>query len=172
MRAIQRNTHSRILTAAAIVGMTTLAACGGSSDKSSSSTTTGGGVTVAPTEGTVITATLGDTKGTDAPMTMDISAATAKAGKITFKAKNEGTIKHEFVVLKVPAGQTWDSMPITSGKINEDSPEGTNVGEIGDVKVGETGQITLDMQPGDYLLVCNIKEHYDLGMRAQFTVTP
>ena len=55
-----------------------------------------------------------------------------------------------------------------------DSAAEKNVGETGDpdVKPGVVRTFTIkNMKPGAYVLVCNIAEHYGLGMRAAFTVT-
>jgi uncharacterized cupredoxin-like copper-binding protein len=51
--------------------------------------------------------------------------------------------------------------------------EDNTVGETGDpdVKKGETRTFTIkDMQPGDYVLVCNLTAHYQMGLREPFTV--
>jgi uncharacterized cupredoxin-like copper-binding protein len=150
-----------------------LAACGSSSKSGGGATTTsaGGGLSVTTVAGaTTIGVDLSDTKGTNGPETMTLDNASAKTGKITFSAKNTGTIKHEAVILKLSAGQKWDTLPVdaSTGEISEAG----SVGEVGDVEIGKTGTVTLDLKPGDYVVVCNIKDHYKLGMRAGFTVTP
>lgn len=93
------------------------------------------------------------------------SVATAKAGKITFTVTNTGKMGHEMVVLKTdaPAGK----LPVGS---NSRVSEATNVGEAGDVPVGKTKTVTLNLKPGHYQLVCNIAGHYKAGMTTDFTV--
>ena len=111
---------------------------------------------------------MGDTKGTDGPMTMTTSATSAPAGKVTFVVKNTGTVDHEVVVLKTDT--PYDQLQVGSDdKVSED----TNVGETGepDLKPGDSRSFTLDLQAGKYVLVCNIAKHYAMGMRAPFTVT-
>lgn len=151
-----------------------LAACGSSSGSKSSggskttSTTSssgsGGVSTGSTTGGTAVAVDLGDTNGTNGPMTMTLTPSTVPAGKVTFTVKNSGTIKHEMVVLKAtPAELTVGA----DGKVSEK----TSAGEVGEVEVGKTksGSITLDA--GTYEVVCNIKDHYKLGMHATLTVT-
>jgi uncharacterized cupredoxin-like copper-binding protein len=99
--------------------------------------------------------------------------ATIPAGSVIFTVNNEGTMPHEFVVLKTdtPAG----AIPITSfegisGRINEDTA-GTNVGETGDLTAGETKTLTIDLAPGHYAFVCNLPAHYGQGMHIDFTVS-
>jgi len=160
----------RMMTSAAVLVMAVgLVACGSSSgSKSSGSSTTkdtSGGVSTGSTAtGTPVAVELGDTKGTDAAMTMTLSPASVPAGKITFTVKNSGTIKHEMVVLKAtPTDLTIGA----DGKVSESS----SAGEVGEVEVGKTKSGTLDLAAGTYEIVCNIKDHYKLGMHATLTVT-
>jgi uncharacterized cupredoxin-like copper-binding protein len=176
-----------LIIGAGLAAALALSACGSSSKSSSSSnattvTTSGGGVTVPTTGGTTVNVTVGDTKGLGGKMTMIVAPASAPAGKVTFTVKNNGTIDHEVVVLKLATGQAYNTLPVTYGG---DPPapvttgadkvsEATNVGETGDpnLKPGQTRSFTIDnMTAGPYALVCNIAKHYGLGMRAPFAVT-
>ena len=104
------------------------------------------------------------------------------AGNVTFVVKNDGTIDHEAVVLKLDPGQVWDKLPtdyandppvkVASG--GDKVSEANNIGETGDpnLKPGESRTFTIkNMTAGDYAIVCNIAKHYQMGMRAPFTVT-
>ena len=166
-----------------VVAAAVLAACSSSSKKSASTTgtTSSGGVTVpASTAGNSVNATLGDTKGVDAPMTLTVSTSSAKAGDVSFNVKNGGTIEHEMVVLKTDT--PFDQLPVSFGGDPPSSvasggdkvDEATKVGETGDpnLKPGDTRTFTVKgMAPGHYVFVCNIAKHYGLGMRAAFTVS-
>jgi Uncharacterized copper-binding protein len=163
--------RTRILsrTAAVALAIVALTACSSSSKKGDSTTiTTGGGVTV-PTAagGTTVTVDLGDTAGTNAPETLTASAKSVKAGSITFTATNTGTIKHELIVLSTTTTGA-DLKPGADGEVSE----ANNVGEVGDVEVGKTGTAAITLKPGTYILACNIKDHYKLGMWTDLTVTP
>jgi uncharacterized cupredoxin-like copper-binding protein len=94
---------------------------------------------------------------------VDTSAATAAAGKVTFKVRNTGAAKHEFVVLKTakPAGSLLKGA---------EADEAGNVGEIGNVAPGTAKKLTLDLKAGHYALVCNLPGHYKAGQYADFTV--
>jgi uncharacterized cupredoxin-like copper-binding protein len=161
--------------AAVLVTALALAACGSSSgskssgDSKSSSTTSGndsGGVsTDTTTKGTPVVVVVGDTQGTDGPMTMEVAPTTAPAGDVTFTVRNTGTIKHEMVVLKTDT--PYDQLAVTAGRVSEKD----SVGEVGDVEPGKSGSVTLKLAAGNYVLVCNIKDHYSMGMRAAFTVS-
>jgi uncharacterized cupredoxin-like copper-binding protein len=159
-------------------------AVGGCSSSSKGSTSTNGGVSVttAVASGTKVDVVVSDTSGLSGPMTLVATPSSVPAGNVTFVVKNTGTIDHEMIVIKLPAGVTWDKIPVTdsgdppvSVKSGADKiDEADNIGETGDpnLKPGDTRSFTIkDMKAGDYALVCNIAQHYAMGMRAPFTVT-
>ena len=159
-----------------LVGCAAPTASGGAGD---------GGVAVAPAPaaaaGSQVDIVVSDTKGLAGSMTVATFQSTVKAGTVTFKVVNVGTIEHELVVLKtdtafdkLPIDNAGDPpAPVASGgdKVSED----TNIGETGDpnLKYGDARIFVIkNMKPGKYVLVCNIAQHYGLGMRAPLTVTP
>jgi uncharacterized cupredoxin-like copper-binding protein len=100
--------------------------------------------------------------------------AQVEAGTIAFDVKNEGSVLHEVVVLRAPSAE---ALPVAQdGTVNEEQHgEQNNVGEI-EVKAGETGTVAFQLQPGNYVLICNILDeqghaHFKEGMHAPFTVT-
>jgi uncharacterized cupredoxin-like copper-binding protein len=120
-----------------------------------------------------VTASLGETDATH--MFIHLSQPFAPGGKVSFLVSNDGTKTHEFVVLatKTPAA----SFPIVSfegeaNRIDEDAKGVTNVGETGDMDVGTSRMLTLDLPPGHYAIVCNLPGHYAMGMHQDFWVTP
>ena len=157
----------RIRTLALMTLTTGLLLVGCSSDDKTDSSSSDGGVTVTEaTGGTKVDMVLSDTAGLDAPQTMTAEPLTAPAGKVTFTAKNTGTIEHEMVVLKTDTAP--DQLAVDAeGKVSEDDSQG----EIPEFPAGETKSVTLDLKPGAYVLVCNIAKHYGLGMRTGFTVS-
>ena len=108
------------------------------------------------------------------------SVASAPAGKVTFVAKNTGPDDvHEMVVLRTDLDPA--ALPVDKdGKADEEADGITSIGETGDVAVGETKDVSFDLAPGNYVLICNIVQtepdgsieaHYKVGMRTAFTVT-
>lgn len=102
--------------------------------------------------------------------------ATAPAGAVTFTAKNEGPDDiHEFVVIKTDLSLI-DLPTDATGAVDEAGGGMTVSGEIEDIAVGDSGDLTLTLEPGAYVLICNIYDdtekeaHYQEGMRASFTV--
>ena len=105
------------------------------------------------------------------------SPASAPAGTVTFQVTNIGPDDvHEFVVLKtdLEAG----ALPVdANGAITEEGEGMEVVDEIEDVAVGAMPELTVSLEPGTYVLLCNIYEetdqeaHYTMGMRTAFTVS-
>jgi uncharacterized cupredoxin-like copper-binding protein len=147
--------------------MLTAAACSSDDDGGSTAATggesTGGGTTVDVTvqEFAVLPAT-----------------DTAPAGDVTFDVTNEGPEDtHEFVVFKTDLEP--DALPTASdGSVDEEGEGVELVDEIEDIAVGDTPTLTVSLDAGSYVLICNIVEdegdetivHYQQGMRTGFTV--
>ena len=135
------------LATISVAALVLLAACGGAGTTGAQS---GGSVAV---------------KLTDSLISLDQSSL--NAGKVTFKITNSGSIEHEFVVLKttLPADKI-PANPDKPGKVLEDG----NVGEVEGIAVKETKDLVLDLQPGQYVLICDLPAHYGMGMHTAFTV--
>jgi uncharacterized cupredoxin-like copper-binding protein len=89
--------------------------------------------------------------------------ATGKAGSVTFRVRNAGKIKHEFVVLRTPKSAS----KLLKGS---EASEAGNVGEIGNLPAGSTKSLTLKLKAGHYALICNLSGHYKAGQHADFVV--
>jgi uncharacterized cupredoxin-like copper-binding protein len=99
---------------------------------------------------------------------------TAAAGDVTFTVTNDGPEDvHEFVVIATDLAP--DALPTAEdGTVDEEGEGMELVGEIEDIPVGESQDLTVSLDAGNYVLICNILEadevHYALGMRTAFTV--
>jgi uncharacterized cupredoxin-like copper-binding protein len=124
------------------------------------------------TKTTKVSVVVSDTHVEGAPehapgtMSMTVTPASVRHGKVKFTLRNDGTEPHEMVVVKT--NTPFDQMPVNSK--NKVSEKGS-VGEIASIGKGKTKSKTLKLKAGSYALVCNIAEHYAAGMRAGFTVT-
>jgi uncharacterized cupredoxin-like copper-binding protein len=98
------------------------------------------------------------------------------AGEVTFEVENTGPEDvHEFVVIKTDLAP--DALPTDENGVVEEEGEGMEViDEIEDIPVGETQSLTVDLEAGNYVLICNIwdeeeeEAHYAVGMRTAFSV--
>lgn len=103
------------------------------------------------------------------------STSSVSAGEVTFSVTNDGGEPHEFVVIKTDAAP--DALPVEEGKVAEDEVD--IIDEIEPFGAGTTEELTLNLEAGKYLLICNIVEllpgeepesHYQNGMVTAFTV--
>lgn len=102
----------------------------------------------------------------DFSITLD--TASAPAGAVTFNVENKGPSTHEFVVIQTDLAP--DALPTDdAGDVSEDDL--APVDEIEDIEDGATPHLTVELDAGDYVLICNIPGHYRQGMHAAFTAT-
>ena len=139
-------------------------ACGGGTATSAPTTAPSVTTSTAPSaaaSGTV-TATLSQFK-------VELGAASAPAGSVTFEVTNGGTVEHEFVVFKTDLAP--DKLPLSAdGKsVDEEGAGVTAVDEIPEFEPGKTETLTVDLPAGKYVLICNVPTHYTSGMHAEFT---
>lgn len=157
--------YLRVVAVSSVLVLT-FGACGGS-DSNGSGGDTGGGVTAAPgDEGTPVAVELGETSDTEYFMTAVPDSV--PAGPVAFTVENTGTIEHEMVVLKTDTAP--DQLKPRATDKDKVEEEGM-VEMLHDFKEGLTKTITLDLESGKYILVCNIAKHYVRGMYTAFTVT-
>jgi hypothetical protein len=109
--------------------------------------------------------------------TVTPDAQSAPAGRITFRVSNVGEEFHEFLVIKTDLAE--DDLPTEADGSYEENGAGTELlDEIEGIPPGGSRNLTLDLDAGSYVLICNIVEaeggeteaHYSLGMHAAFTV--
>lgn len=92
------------------------------------------------------------------------SRLSADAGKLTVIAKNDGQRPHEFVLLRTDKAP--DAIPVENGQASEAGA----VGEIGERAPGKRGIRRFTVEKGDYVFLCNVKGHYEAGMRGSLVV--
>lgn len=109
-----------------------------------------------------------DISGSVKEWEVKVSSKKASAGDVTFTIKNDGTIMHEFLVVKTDIAD--GEIPLDGEIFSEESEGITVVDEIPEYDAGTTESLTLTLTPGKYQLVCNIEGHYKAGMHTAFTV--
>ncbi len=100
-------------------------------------------------------------------------ATSAPAGQVTFDITNEGTKVHEFVVFKtdLPAHELPTTEEEGSTVVDEEGEGVELVDEVEDIAPGASATLTVELEPGNYVLLCNIPGHFAEGMHATFTVS-
>jgi iron uptake system component EfeO len=76
------------------------------------------------------------------------SSITAPAGKVTFSVHNAGSVEHEFEIFR--GDQVVD--------------------EVEGLVPGLTKSVTVDLAAGQYIYVCKLSGHDQLGMKGTLTV--
>ena len=107
-------------------------------------------------------ATSNNITGTLHEWAVEVDATTALAGDVTFTVANEGTIGHEFLVVKtdIAVGE----IPLDGDHFAEPTDGIEVIDEIGEFAKGTTESLTMNLTPGTYQLVCNLPDHYEAGM--------
>jgi uncharacterized cupredoxin-like copper-binding protein len=102
--------------------------------------------------------------------------ASATAGEVTFEVTNDGPEdEHELVVIKTDL-DPGDLPTDTNGAVDEEGDGIEVIDEVEEIPVGESESLTVDLEAGSYVLICNIFEdsenesHYQMGMRTAFDV--
>jgi iron uptake system component EfeO len=107
--------------------------------------------------------------------------ASASAGDVTFEIENTGDETHEFVILRTDL-DVLDLPTAEDGSVDEEGAGIEVVDEVEDLAAGASETLTVDLESGNYALICNIVEeemdmemehdpsHFQSGMRTSFTV--
>jgi uncharacterized cupredoxin-like copper-binding protein len=94
----------------------------------------------------------------------------APAGEVTFDVTNDAEQTHEFVVIKTDLAE--DQLPTEdNGDVSEEGEGMEVVDEIEDIEGGSDESLTVNLDAGNYVLICNLPGHYAQGMHAAFTVS-
>ena len=89
---------------------------------------------------------------------------TARAGRVSFVVRNDGTMLHEFLVLR--SDRHHHKLKVRGGKAVETG----RVGRIPQIPSGATSRLTLKLPAGKYVLLCNLLGHYQAGQFAALRV--
>lgn len=103
--------------------------------------------------------------------------ASVSAGDVTFTITNEGPEDiHEFVVIATDL-DPGDLPTDETGAVTEEGEGMAVIDEVEDIAVGATEELTVSLDAGNYVLICNIysadedEAHYAMGMYTDFVVT-
>ena len=93
----------------------------------------------------------------------------AETGDVTFVATNAGERSHELAV--VATDLAVDALPVDDEGERVLENQLAVVGRIPRLGSGQTGSATFSLDPGNYVLICNLPDHYTRGQRWGFLVT-
>jgi uncharacterized cupredoxin-like copper-binding protein len=96
--------------------------------------------------------------------------SSGSAGDLTFDVTNDAEQTHEFVVFKTDLAE--DALPTDDEGLVDESGEGVElIDEIEDVEGGSTESLSVNLDAGSYVFICNLPGHYAQGMHASFSVS-
>ena len=96
--------------------------------------------------------------------------ATIKAGQVTFHVTNASTSDtHSFIIFKTDLAP--GNLPLDSSNNIDETAQGlTRIDGIAKLDPGAVMDLTVTLQPGNYVAVCDLPGHYQAGMFIGFTV--
>ncbi len=103
-------------------------------------------------------------------MMIKTDQASVKGGLVKFIVSNNSkNLVHEMIVVSVAE----PNVPLPYARKDDRVIESKikDLGEAPDLRPGEKKTLSLMLNPGNYLLICNQPAHYKAGMKASLTVT-
>ena len=94
------------------------------------------------------------------------NVATVRAGETKIGVRNRGSQPHDLVVLRTDLAP--DKLPYDVGRAKANEPG--LVARTKELRAGGTAALTATLEPGQYVLICNVAGHYGLGMRTSLRV--
>ncbi len=102
-------------------------------------------------------------------MKMTATPGIVKAGPVKIVAVNKSReLVHEVIVIRQKGSAP---LPYNSEAQRVIEKQVDDLGEVSDLDPGKSGSLTVNLTPGEYLLICNQPDHYKSGMWTRLTVT-
>ena len=98
--------------------------------------------------------------------TVVASVASVRGGETKIGVRNRGAQPHDHTVLRTDLEP--DGLPYDAGRAKAGEPG--LVGRTMELRAGGSAALTLTLEPGRYVLICNVAGHYGLGMRTSLRV--
>jgi uncharacterized cupredoxin-like copper-binding protein len=90
-------------------------------------------------------------------------------GLVNFQVSNDGVILHDFRV--IASDLAVDALPMDASGLQVDEGQLDVVGSTQLLEAGTSELVSVELPPGNYILICNVATHYQAGMRIGFEVT-
>ena len=115
-------------------------------------------------------ADIGPVAGTEKEWAIEISSSLHEAGTTTFNLQNLGTIAHEFLVVRSDKSATELLASVDAATNRIDEEQLNVIDEQPEYDPGVPGMVTVNLEAGHYVVMCNIAGHYKAGMYADLEV--
>jgi uncharacterized cupredoxin-like copper-binding protein len=96
--------------------------------------------------------------------------AVVPAGTVSFRIRNQGPTTHEVIVVRTDRAP--DKLPLQPDglTVDEEGPGIDLLDEVEGLDIDDRETLVLRLEPGHYVLYCNLEGHYLGGMYAALTV--
>jgi uncharacterized cupredoxin-like copper-binding protein len=97
-------------------------------------------------------------------------AGVVPAGSVSFRILNQGPTTHEIIVVRTDRAP--DKLPLQRDglTVDEEAPGIDLLEEVEGLDIDDRETLELRLEPGHYVLYCNLEGHYLGGMYAALTV--
>ncbi len=95
-----------------------------------------------------------------------LSSVSAPPGEVRFEIENAGSVPHDFVLIRTDLDAADLPYLTEDLKVIEDGLE--IVDEVRGLNTGESASLTVTLEAGHYVVICNVSGHYGEGMRVNF----
>jgi uncharacterized cupredoxin-like copper-binding protein len=107
---------------------------------------------------------------TEVDFSITLDESSGAAGDLTFDVTNDAEQTHEFVVFKTDLAE--DALPTNEDGTVDEEGEGVElIDEIEDIEAGSTESLTVTLDAGSYVFICNLPGHYAQGMHTSFSAS-
>lgn len=93
---------------------------------------------------------------------IELNTPTLTAGTVKFGIRNAGGMEHSFELIKTDLAP--DKLPVDTAQAK--AKEDGLVKQVKSIAPGKVAVVTANVDAGNYVIICNIAGHYQLGMRA------
>jgi uncharacterized cupredoxin-like copper-binding protein len=105
-----------------------------------------------------------------AHMRIVLDQKTIKPGRVTLHAENQSkNLVHEVIIGRDDGAK---ALPMDAEHTRVIESRVQRLGEIADLAPGKSGNLSLNLKPGTYVLFCNQPGHYQEGMYTKLIVAP
>ena len=102
-------------------------------------------------------------------MKIEADKAQLPAGDVVFNVANHAmTEQHEMILVKLNSPD--QEIPLDMKKHRVEEKQLKSLGEVAELQPADTGSLKAKLKAGTYMLLCNIKGHYEAGMWTKLTV--
>ena len=104
----------------------------------------------------------------DVPYEVTANPSSVAAGAVDFQVSNDGLgLPHNLLVIRTDLAP--DALPMSGGQVDE-SQVNVVAATSQNLVQGATETVSANLAGGNYVLICNVSNHYGQGMYTAFTV--